>query len=39
MAQVELRAHDQELGTEAGRQPFRVAVSDFRAGKNVLEKK
>jgi hypothetical protein len=39
MADPKLRKHYEKLGTEAGRQPFRVAVSDFRAGKNLLEKK
>ena len=27
------------LGKKLGRQPFRVAVSDFCAGKNLLEKR
>jgi hypothetical protein len=39
MADPKLRAHYEELGRPADRQPFRVAVSDFRAGKNLLENK
>lgn len=38
MADPKVRAHYEKLGKKAGRQPFRVAVSDFCAGKNVLEK-
>src|SRR5688572_10088363 len=38
MANPELRAHYEKLGKKANRQPFRVAVSDFCAGKNLLEK-
>jgi len=32
-------AQYEKLGKEAGRQPFRVAVSDFLAGNNLLEEK
>ena len=39
MADPMLRAHYEELGRQADRKPFRVAVSDFRAGTNLLEKK
>jgi hypothetical protein len=39
MADPTARAHYEKLGQKAGRQPFRVAVSDFCAGKNLLEKK
>ena len=39
MADPEIRAHYEEAGKKADRQPFRVAVSDFLAGKNLLEKK
>jgi hypothetical protein len=38
MADPEVRAHYEKIGKEAGRQPFRVAVSDLYAGKNLLEK-
>jgi hypothetical protein len=38
MANPELRVHYETLGKKANRQPFRVAVSDFCAGKNLLEK-
>ena len=38
MADPKVRAHYEKLGKKAGRQPFRVAVSDFCAGKNLLEK-
>ena len=38
MADPQLRAHYEEAGQKANRQPFRVAVSDFRAGKNLLKK-
>ncbi len=38
MADPEIRAHYEKLGKEANRQPFRVAVSDFCAGINLLEK-
>jgi hypothetical protein len=37
MADPKLRAHYEKLGRKANRQPFRVAVSDFCAGKNLLE--
>jgi hypothetical protein len=39
MAEPKVRAHYQKVAKKAGRQPFRVAVSDFLAGKNLLEKK
>ena len=39
MANPEIRAHYEKVGKKADRQPFRVAVSDFLAGKNLLEKK
>jgi len=39
MADPRIRAHYEKLGKKAGRQPFRVAVSDFCAGKNLLEKR
>jgi len=35
----ETRAHYETLGKKANRQPFRVAVSDFLAGRNLLENK
>ena len=38
MADPKARAHYEKLGKKAKRQPFRVAVSDFLAGKNLLEK-
>jgi hypothetical protein len=38
MADPKVRAHYEKLGKKANRQPFRVAVSDFCAGKNLLEK-
>ena len=38
MAEPTVRAHYEKLGKKANRQPFRVAVSDFLAGKNLLEK-
>ena len=38
MADPKIRAHYEKLGKKANRQPFRVAVSDFCAGKNLLEK-
>jgi hypothetical protein len=37
MANPKVRAQYETLGEKAGRQPFRVAVSDFLAGKNLLE--
>lgn len=39
MADQEVRAQYEEAGKKAERQPFRVAVSDFLAGKNLLEKR
>ena len=39
MENPKARAHYEKLGKKAKRQPFRVAVSDFLAGKNLLEKK
>jgi hypothetical protein len=36
MADPQVSAHYVEAGKKAGRQPFRVAVSDFLAGKNLL---
>jgi hypothetical protein len=38
MADSKVRAHYEKLGKKAGRQPFRVAVSDFYAGRDLLEK-
>jgi hypothetical protein len=38
MAEPTVRAHYEELGKKANRQPFRVAVSDFLAGKDLLER-
>lgn len=38
MADPKIRAHYEKLGKKAGRQPFRVAVSDFYGGKNLLDK-
>ena len=38
MADPKVRAHYEKVGKKAGRQPFRVAVADFLAGKNLLEK-
>jgi hypothetical protein len=38
MADPEVRTHYEKLGKKANRQPFRVAVSDFYQGKNLLEK-
>jgi hypothetical protein len=37
MADPKVRAHYEMLGKKANRQAFRVAVSDFCAGKNLLE--
>jgi hypothetical protein len=37
MADPTARAYYEKLGKKAGRQPFRVAVSDFCAGKNLLK--
>ena len=39
MADPTARAHYEKVGKKARRQPFRVAVSDYYAGKNLLEKK
>jgi hypothetical protein len=39
MADPKVRAHYVKLGKKAGRQPFRVAVSDSCAGKNLLNGK
>ena len=39
MADPQVRAQYEERGAKANRQPFRVAVSDFLAGKSLLEKK
>ena len=39
MADPQASAQYEKLGEKAGRQPFRVAVSDFLAGNNLLEKK
>ena len=39
MADPRVRAHYQKLAKKADRQPFRVAVSDFCAGNNLLEHK
>ena len=39
MADPKVRAHYEKLGKKANRQPFRVAVSDFSAGKDLLKKK
>ena len=38
MADPQVSAQYEEAGRKAGRQPFRVAVSDFLAGRNLLEK-
>ena len=38
MADSKLRAHYEKIGKKANRQPFRVAVSDYLAGENLLEK-
>jgi hypothetical protein len=39
MADPKLRAQYEKLWKKTDRQPFRVAVSDFLAGKDLLEKK
>ncbi len=39
MADPEASAHYETLGKKVDRQPFRVAVSDFLAGNNLLEQK
>jgi hypothetical protein len=38
MADAGVRAHYQKVAKKAGRQPFRLAVSDFFDGKNLLKK-
>lgn len=38
MADPTVRVHYENIGKKADRQPFRVAVSDYLAGKNLLEK-
>jgi hypothetical protein len=38
MADPQLREHYEKVGKKLGRQPFRVAVSDFLAGKDLLKK-
>ena len=37
MAEPNVRAHYEKVAARKGRQPFRVAVSDFFAGKNLLQ--
>src|SRR5512133_2955799 len=37
MADPTVRAHYEKVAKKAGRQPFRVAVSDYFAGKNLLK--
>ena len=37
MADTKIRARYEKLGKKANRQPFRVAVSDFLAGNDLLE--
>jgi hypothetical protein len=37
MAEPKVRAYYVKAGKKADRQPFRVAVSDFLAGKNLLK--
>jgi hypothetical protein len=39
MADPEASAQYEKLGKKAGRQPFRVAVSDFLARRDLLERK
>ena len=39
MADSKARTHYEKVAAKTGRQPFRVAVSDFLAGKNLLKKK
>jgi hypothetical protein len=39
VADPKARAHYEKAAKKADRQPFRVAVSDFLKGKNLLEKK
>jgi hypothetical protein len=38
MADPTVRVHYETAGKKTGRHPFRVAVSDFCAGKNLLKK-
>jgi hypothetical protein len=38
MADPDVRAKYEKAGKKANRQPFRVAVSDFLAGKDLLKK-
>jgi hypothetical protein len=38
MADPQASAYYRKVGKKKGRQPFRVAVSDFFAGKNLLKK-
>jgi hypothetical protein len=38
MDDPKVRAHYEKAAKKAGRQPFRVAVSDFFEGKNLLKK-
>jgi hypothetical protein len=38
MADPKVRLQYEKRGTKENRQPFRVAVSDFLQGKNLLEK-
>ena len=38
MADPSARTHYEKIGAQANRQPFRVAVSDFLAGQNLLKK-
>jgi hypothetical protein len=39
MAEPRVRAHYEKTAKKTNRQPFRVAVSDFLHGKNLLEKR
>ena len=39
MADPKARVHYEKIAKKANRQAFRVAVSDFLAGENLLEKK
>ena len=38
MADAQVRAHYEKVAKKARRQPFRVAVSDYFAGKDLLKK-
>jgi hypothetical protein len=38
MADPKARAHYEKVARKADRQPFRMAISDFLTGKNLLEK-